>query len=160
MREHLTYRAYLGLGILAFIAFFLGILAYRAISYDFTTLDGKTHRYDQYENKIMVVNYFAEWCAPCLREIPELNEFYHQLPNDTVLFAVSYDNLSAEKLLEIKNKYNIEFPLVAKLETPFPFERPAYLPATFLIKKNGEVAGQLLGEQTVKGLNEAISQLQ
>ena len=66
-------------------------------------------------------------------------------------------NLTPEKLTEIKQKYNIEFPLIGKVKTPFNFEKPAYLPATFIIKPNGIVAGQLLGEQTVTSLNEAVN---
>lgn len=159
MRQHSTYRQHFGIGILAVFAFVLGLVAYRYFSVDFTTIDGQNHTHSQYKNKVIVVNYFAEWCAPCLREIPELNEFYRQLPDDVVLFAVSYDSLDRQTLLEIKEKYQIEFPVIDKIEKPFPFDRPQYLPATFLIKRNGEYAGQLLGEQTVTGLNEAISAL-
>lgn len=145
--------------LLAVIAFTGGLLAYRFISYDFTTLDDKKYKHSELIDSVVVVNYFAEWCAPCLREIPELNEFYHQAPNNVKLFAVSFDNLSDEKLREIKAKYNIEFPLVSDISTPFLFEKPQYLPATFIIKPNGELAGQLLGEQTVSSLNDVINAL-
>ena len=145
--------------LLATCAFSCGLLTYRYITWDFKTLDEKKYKHSDLQGSVVVVNYFAEWCAPCLREIPELNEFYHQMPENVKLFAISFDEVSTEKLREIQLKYNIEFDLVADVATPFSFNKPQYLPATFIIKPNGELAGQLLGEQTVKSLNEAISSL-
>jgi thiol-disulfide isomerase/thioredoxin len=144
---------------LATCAFAGGLFSYHQLSYDFKTLDEKKYKHSDLKGSIVVINYFAEWCAPCLREIPELNEFYHQAPDNVKLFAVSFDKLSNDKLREIQIKYNIEFPLIAELATNFSFEKPQYLPATFIIKPNGELAGQLLGEQTITTLNDVISVL-
>ncbi|MFT6267631.1 MAG: peroxiredoxin [Alphaproteobacteria bacterium] len=159
MASHNKIRSTLVWFILAACAFAGGLFSYNLLSYDFKTLDEKTYKHSDLEGSIVVVNYFAEWCAPCLREIPELNEFYHQAPDNVKLFAVSFDNLSNEKLKAIQTKYNIEFPLVSEVMNDFSFEKPQYLPATFIIKPNGELAGQLLGEQTTATLNEVISAL-
>ncbi|MGB3727506.1 MAG: TlpA disulfide reductase family protein [Glaciecola sp.] len=126
---------------------------------DFTTISGEQYKHSDLSDKIVIVNYFAEWCAPCLREIPELNTFYKQKPSNVALFGVSYDNLTTDQLIALKQKYDIEFDLINAINTPFVFEKPQYLPATFVINKDGEMAGQLLGEQTAQGLLEAIQQL-
>lgn len=143
----------------ACIALFIGIWLAQSQRYDFKTLSGETYQHADLIDHIIVVNYFAEWCAPCLREIPELNDFHEQANKNIKLFAISFDTLTPEKLHMLKTKYDIKFPLISELKTSFPFPKPSYLPATFVIKENGEVAGQLLGEQTVKSLNEAISVL-
>ena len=147
-------------GFLALAAFLAGLWVSNMLSYDFKTVEGKKYKQANLKNNIVLVNYFAEWCAPCLREIPELNEFYHQAGDKVKLFAVSFDNLNEKQLKQIKAKYNIEFPLISTFKTEFAFDKPQYLPATFIIKPSGEVAGQLLGEQTAKGLQEAISTFQ
>lgn len=133
-----------------------GVFVFNLFKYDFITVNGQKYKHSELQGQVLVVNYFAEWCAPCLREIPELNEYYHQAPEKVKLFAVSYDKLSQAQLLALKEKYQIEFPIISELKNPFVFEKPSYLPATFIVKPNGELAGQLLGEQTVKSLNEAV----
>jgi len=57
----------------------------------------------------------------------------------------------------LAKKYNIEFPLINNVKTVLPFETPKYLPATYLIRPDGTLAGQLLGEQNSKSLNQAIA---
>lgn len=159
MSKHKQILKY-ALWILLFLTTFsAGLWLSNKLSYDFKTLDGTKYKYSDLKGNIVVVNYFAQWCAPCLREIPELNEFYHQANENVKLFAVSFDNLSLKQLEQLKIKYNIEFPLIAELKNEFPFAKPEYLPATFIIKPSGDVAGQLLGEQTSTGLKSAITGL-
>ena len=145
--------------VFAALALFAGISFAYINQTDFTTISGEQYKHSDLKDKIVIVNYFAEWCAPCLREIPELNTFYMQKPSNVALFGVSYDNLTTDQLIALKQKYNIEFDLIDAINTPFVFEKPQYLPATFVINKDGEMAGQLLGEQTAQGLLEAIQQL-
>ncbi len=42
---------------------------------DFTTVEGQSYQWQDFKGQYLVVNYFAEWCAPCLKELPELNQF-------------------------------------------------------------------------------------
>lgn len=136
----------------AVVAIVAGIALYQSGKSDFTTLDGTKHKHSDYVGKYIIVNYFAEWCAPCLKEVPELSKLERIKPDNVVLFAVSYDNLTDEKLTEIKQKYEMDFPLINTITTPFPFERPQYLPATYIINPDGTLKGQLFGEQTAENL--------
>jgi hypothetical protein len=43
---------------------------------DFSYADGAPGRYDEWQGRWVFVNYWAEWCAPCRHEIPELNELH------------------------------------------------------------------------------------
>ncbi len=156
MTRKITTLSYGIIATLLIIAFVAGLGLSYLMRYDFKTLDDTSYKLSSLKGDVVIVNYFAEWCAPCLREIPELNEFYHQKPKNVHLFAISYDDLSNDELTALVEKYSIAFPIISDVVTPFPFSKPDFLPATFVLKPNGELAGQLLGEQTLDALFEAV----
>lgn len=126
---------------------------------DFTTLEGEEYRWQNLQGKWVVVNYFAEWCAPCLREIPQLNQFYRDNKHELAMFAVSFDPLSHEQLEGLQSKYDIQFPVIASFTTQMPMQSPKNLPVTFLIHPDGTVAKQLFGEQSAASLSAALTAL-
>lgn len=115
-------------------------------------------RWGDLGEKTVVVNYFAEWCAPCLRELPELNEFNLHKAKDVELVGVSFDPMSNAELAELKQRHGIEFQLALMEPAPkFPFQRPQMLPATYVIKPDGSVKGPLMGEQDLESLENAVN---
>lgn len=126
---------------------------------DFVTIDGKPHHWRNLENNWLVVNYFAEWCAPCLEEVPELNEFSSRY--DIPLFAISYDEEPDAKMQSIAKKYQMQFPIIsAEPEPTMPFDKPAVLPGTFILDDKGKVRKVIKGKITHQSLYAAIKKLQ
>lgn len=147
-------------GVLLVGAMAAGIFTWQALQSDFETLEGESYTWSEFSEQWVVVNYFAEWCAPCLREIPELVAFDETKPADTELFAVSYDPLSKARLMELKEKYQINLPLIVPDKNMImPMERPPYLPATFIIGPDGKVKKTLMGEVSQALLTETIETL-
>jgi thiol-disulfide isomerase/thioredoxin len=145
--------------LIAFLALLVGLWTQQNLKVDFTSLDGQAHRWSDSQGKWTVVNYFAEWCAPCLREIPELNHFYQQHNNDVNMFAISFDPLTDEQLLALQQKYNIQFPIIGKLNL-MPWGRPPNsLPTTYILDADGKVQKQLKGEQSAEKLIHTINVL-
>ncbi|WP_034474164.1 TlpA family protein disulfide reductase [Aestuariibacter salexigens] len=152
--------------VFAFLAALAGASAYHFINnkdnVDFETLDGSAYQWQQLQGQWVVVNYFAEWCAPCLKEVPELNEFneYSKTNDNVSLFAVSFDQVSDSELRRIKTQYEMEFPLIKTGAVNMPMQRPDSLPATYLIRPDGTVARHLLGEQSAQKLIQALALLE
>lgn len=120
---------------------------------DFYTDTAGQYHWEQLQGQYVVVNYFAEWCAPCLRELPELNEFHEHYGEQVRLFGVSFDGLDNEALAQLRTEYNIQFPLIQSEPVPYlPFPQPNALPATYIILPSGEITGPLFGEQTIESL--------
>lgn len=143
----------------ALFALLVGLWTQQQLKVDFITLDGQEHRWSHSQGNWKVVNYFAEWCAPCLREMPELNHFHQQNSNDIDIFAVSFDPLDKEQLLALQQKYDIQFPVIATLNT-LPWNRPPNsLPTTYIIDADGIVQKQLKGEQSAEKLIQTINML-
>ncbi len=148
-----------GFSVLALIA---GMLVYQSQQFDFETLSGERYEWQDMHEQWIVVNYFAEWCAPCLKEVPELNAFdeWTKTQPDVQLFAISYDPLSQDALAGIRDKYEMDFALLVPAKTHFvPIKKPQYLPATYVIKPDGSITPPLLGDQTNETLQQAIAQL-
>jgi thiol-disulfide isomerase/thioredoxin len=143
----------------ALLALLVGLWTQQSFKVDFISLDGQEHRWDNSQGKWKVVNYFAEWCAPCLREMPELNYFHQQYSDDIDIFAVSFDPLSNEKLIPLQQKYNIQFPIIVRLNS-MPWVRPPNsLPTTYILDADGKVLKQLKGEQSAEKLMQTINLL-
>ena len=108
---------------------------------------GDTGQWHDFDGEWLVLNYFAEWCAPCLREIPELNLWHDKHRSHSRVIGYTYDNLSREEASALVDKYTIAFPVIASAtvkSSPFPL--PQYLPMTYIINPEGRIVDQIAGE--------------
>ena len=123
---------------------------------DFHTDSAGAMRWHDLQGRYVLVNYFAEWCAPCLKELPELNAFHQQHADQVTLLGISFDPLDNQQLQQLRERYQIEFPLIQLQPAPnLPFAMPKMLPATYVISPDGKVSGPLLGEQHLGSLRSA-----
>ncbi|MGS2719950.1 TlpA family protein disulfide reductase [Paraglaciecola aestuariivivens] len=145
--------------VLAVVAILAGVFVHQSLSSDFKTLDEQQLNWQNKQQKWTVVNYFAEWCAPCLREIPELNHFYQQHKQQVEVFAVNFDKLPKPKLVELQQKYQIAFPIITEFDS-MPWQQPpATLPTTYILNPQGQVIKQLKGELSADKLYLTLQQL-
>lgn len=137
-----------------------GMFTYQSLLHDFETLDGKTYRWKALQGQWVVINYFAPWCAPCLREMPELADFNSSLPEKTRLFAINYDPKTPVELAEMTKAFNITIPvIVSAKDTILPMKKPPYLPATFIVGPDGKVVDTIMGELTAEHLRQRLKEL-
>ena len=112
--------------------------------------DGSKTQMHHWEGRWLVINYWAEWCAPCREEIPELNELHHErAAHGLVVLGVNWDELTGEKLTGVIERMDVQFPTL--LEDPYlryGYERAQTLPMTVLISPEREVHRVLFGPQT------------
>ncbi|GHA23670.1 TlpA family protein disulfide reductase [Oceanisphaera arctica] len=118
-----------------------------------TLSDGERRELSDYRGQWLVVNYFAEWCAPCLREMPLLNELNELSEAEgPVVLAVSFDALSGPELQSLKTSYQMTMPVAASLEGSWPFETPRALPTTMVINPRGNLVDSHQGELKAEDL--------
>ncbi len=115
-------------------------------------------RFSELSGRWLLINYWAEWCAPCRDEIPELNELHdHRDEHGVGVFGVNYDEIRGEQLVELMGRMDIRFPVLT--EDPrarWGYEQPDVLPVTVVIGPDGRLRERLTGPQTLEELLSAI----
>jgi len=108
---------------------------------------------DTLKGRWVLINYWAEWCKPCLEEIPELNAFAEAHSEQVSVLGVNYDGVEGEALAQVIVRFGIDFPVLTRDPASiYKFARPKVLPATFVINPEGEVQQRLVGPQTLADL--------
>lgn len=127
---------------------------------DFALLDGSHHKLADYRGRWLLVNYWAEWCEPCRRELPELARFGREHAANVAVLGVNFDALPNAELHALTVRLAVPIPVLASDPVPqLPFARPTGLPVTWLIDPDGEVHGPLLGPQTEASLLAALRKI-
>jgi thiol-disulfide isomerase/thioredoxin len=100
----------------------------------------------------VVVNYWAEWCKPCIKEIPELNALNDQHSDITVV-GVNFDGIVGDALAEQERRLGVRFQTLSyDPSSELGIERPKALPTTVILKPSGERLDVLIGPQTEASL--------
>ena len=101
----------------------------------------------------VLVDYWAEWCVPCRKEIPEFNEFAHEHAEQVTVLGVNFDDSQGELLRTEMAKLGIEFPaLLADPRSMWGLEPVAVLPETLVISTDGKLLHRMIGPQTIEAL--------
>jgi thiol-disulfide isomerase/thioredoxin len=121
--------------------------------------DGRAVSFDDWQGRWLIINYWAEWCAPCRKELPELNRLHaDQAEAGVTVLGVNYDGLTGEKLATLVAEMAIEFPvLVEDPRQRWAVEQPAVLPTTMIISPAGEVHRILVGPQHYEDFQRAMA---
>ncbi len=119
-------------------------------------VDGDALRLSELHGAWVVINYWAEWCAPCREEIPELNELVaiaEEQGAEFQVYGVNYDRLQGSDLTEVMERMQIEFPiLIDDPRVALGIARAEVLPMTVVINPEGDVQQILSGPQTVQSI--------
>ncbi len=108
----------------------------------------------------VVINYWADWCPPCIKEMPELSSFYEDNKKEVHVFAYNFDQLEGEELEEQILRFKVQVPsLLTDPGELFGWDVPEGLPTTYIIDPKGVTREVLLGPQTKESLEEMILKL-
>lgn len=122
------------------------------------TLDGQSWSLESRRGRWAVVNFWATWCSPCLKEIPDLSAF-DAAREDVDVIGLAYEEIEPADLQVFLKQHPAGYPIaiVDVYAPPADFDTPRGLPMTYLIAPDGAVAKKFLGPVTSKELGQAIA---
>lgn len=123
-----------------------------------TTLDGGHFDLAAQRGKWVIVNFWATWCTPCIKEMPDISEFV-AARKDVAAIGLAWDDVEKAELDAFAKAHPVSYPLAqVDVYKPLPgFETPRGLPTTYLIAPDGRVAKKFLGPLSGDDLAKAIA---
>lgn len=117
-------------------------------------LNGQQQQFSQWNNKVVLLNFWATWCPPCRREMPDFIEVYNQYKDkDFIVIGVGTDD--RDRIAKFVKKLGVNYPILvggqAAMQVSYQYgNNSGALPYSILIDKHGIVryrAGGLISKQ-------------
>ena len=110
-----------------------------------TDLQGKAHTLEVHRGKWVVLNVWATWCAPCIKEMPELEALSHAR-SDVVVLGLAADGDNVQRLRQFAQALRVTYPIIAgNNKVMAEFNVKAY-PTTMLFNPDGKLVLTKLGQ--------------
>ena len=121
------------------------------------TLDGKSFDLAAQRGHWVIVNYWATWCVPCIKEMPDISRFVAAHKN-VVAIGLAYEDSEPADIKAFLAKHPVVYPIaqVSLDQPPKDFDEPRGLPTTYLIGPDGKVAKHIVGPVTEASLQGLI----
>lgn len=150
-----------GILVILLTPFLLSGQGKRAPDFSLKTTDGKTVQLSQMKGKVVLLNFWATWCGPCRKEIPDFLEVYKEYKSKGFeIIGVSLDDEGWTVVNPFARKFKINYPIVlgdGKLVRAYgSFE---FIPTTFLIDKQGTIVHTFTGLITKADLERRIKDI-
>ncbi|MCX7550354.1 TlpA family protein disulfide reductase [Xanthomarina sp. F2636L] len=101
--------------------------------------DGNTRTLEEFEGKVIFLNYWATWCPPCIAEMPSIKKLHEEMGDEVAFVLLSFDDdFEKAKTFDKRKEYNL--PIYAPASNlPAMFQSSA-LPTTYVIDTKGNLA--------------------
>jgi peroxiredoxin len=125
--------------------------------YELRDLDGILHRVSDYRGKWLIINFWATWCPPCIKEMPELERFFLENKATAHMWGVTFEDSGLQKIQEFIKRLGVTYPILGYGQDPLTgYGNVTVLPTTFIIDPEGLFFHRFEGPVTARDIADAI----
>ena len=146
-------RLILALGALSTFAVSVHAETAKTPALEVKTLDGAKFDLAAQRGKWVIVNFWATWCSPCIKEMPDISRFVASR-GDVAAIGLAFGGEELSDVTDFLKKHPVQYPIAnVPLESPpKDFGAPKGLPTTYLIAPDGSIAKKFTGPVTARDL--------
>ncbi|MCS5589911.1 MAG: TlpA family protein disulfide reductase [Candidatus Thioglobus sp.] len=131
------------------------------LTFELTDIKGNVFTEKNTRGKYLVVNFWATWCTPCLKEIPSFVKFYNDNSDHVEILGLDFEPVNLLVIDEFIERFSINYPLVLfndKNDSEYSnFGDIVGMPTTQIYDPKGELLHTFMGEITIEDLNKFIT---
>ena len=132
----------------------------KAPNFSLKDINGKTVKLSDYKGKVVLLNFWATWCGPCKREIPDLVTLHNTYKKKgAVVLSIALDQQGTSIVKPFVEKNKITYPvLIGDTDVVQAYGNFTGIPTTVVIDKKGFVQNTLTGMQSKETFEGQIKQ--
>ena len=122
-------------------------VGFPAPNFTFPNLNGQQVSLSDHRGKVVLVNIWATWCAPCRQEMPSMQKLYERFKGENLkILAVSIDSTGREAVAPFVQRLNLTFPVLLDPKGDIgPLYGATGVPESIIIDKEGTVVEKIIG---------------
>lgn len=117
----------------------------KAPAFDLMGADGERHTLSDYRGRLVLVNFWAGWCAPCRREMPALQRLHERLEPQGLTVVAIHVGPTGEQTAQLVRLNQPTFPMLVDKELALGSWKVARLPTSVLVDTSGRIVYRITG---------------
>jgi cytochrome c biogenesis protein CcmG/thiol:disulfide interchange protein DsbE len=118
---------------------------------DFSAIDLRANRpvtFADYRGKVIMLNVWATWCGPCIREMPSMERLHQRFKGtDFVMLGISVDEEGSDKVLKFANDLGVTFDILHDQSGAIQgIYQTVGVPESFVIDRDGVIVKKVIGD--------------